>query len=402
MIFDYKAITTTGIPTEGTIDAVNVDSAITLLQKKGYTVSNISEQESANSFNLKFFSLFNRVSNKDIVVLSRQMATLFQARVSALRVFTLIGTQIDNPTLKKYLLQIADDLQGGSSISKALARHPDAFSDFYVNMVRAGEESGKLDETFNYLADYLDRSYEVTSKAKNALVYPAFVIMVFVGVMTLMFTVIIPKIALMIKDSGQEVPIYTKIVMGISDAMVNYWVYIAATLVIAGFAFWKYSQTEEGSRVIDTARLNTPYLGDLYRKLYLSRLADNMNTMIVSGIPILRAIEITSAVVDNKIFREIMDRTLIEVKGGAALSTSLGQHPEIPGMMVQMIKVGEETGELGNILKTLAKFYQREVIQAVDTLVSLIEPAMIVALGLGVGVLLASVLMPIYNIASAT
>jgi type IV pilus assembly protein PilC len=402
MIFNYKAITSTGIPTEGTIDAINVDSAITLLQKKGYTVSRISEQEDQNSFNLKFFSLFNRVSNKDIVVLSRQMATLFQARVSALRVFTLIGSQVENPTLKKYLLQIADDLQGGSTISKALARHPDAFSDFYVNMVKAGEESGKLDETFSYLADYLDRSYEVTSKAKNALVYPAFVIVVFVGVMTLMFTVIIPKIALMIKDSGQDVPIYTKIVMGISDFLVNYWVYIAVGIIISGFAFWKYAQTEEGGRVVDTARLNIPYLGDLYRKLYLSRLADNMNTMIVSGIPILRAIEITSAVVDNKIYKEILDRTLLEVKGGAALSASLGQHPEIPGMMVQMIKVGEETGELGSILKTLAKFYQREVMQAVDTLVSLIEPAMIVGLGLGVGVLLASVLMPIYNIASAT
>lgn len=401
MIFEYKAITSSGIPMEGTIDAVSVDSAISLLQKKGYTVSKINEEASANSLSLRFMALFNRVSNKDIVVLSRQMATLFEAKVSALRVFTLIGAQVDNPTLKKYLLEIADDLQGGSSISRALARHPDAFSDFYVNMIRAGEESGKLDESFGYLADYLDRSYEVTSKAKNALVYPAFVIVVFISVMVLMFTVIIPKIALMIADSGQEVPIYTKIVMGISNIIINYWYFMAAIIVIGGFVFWKYSQTETGGRNIDIARLNIPYIGDLYRKLYLSRLADNMNTMIQSGIPILRAIEITSAVVDNRIFKEILDRTLVEVKGGAALSTSLGQHQEIPGMMVQMIKVGEETGELGSILKTMARFYQREVIQAVDTLVSLIEPAMIVALGLGVGVLLASVLMPIYNLASA-
>lgn len=386
---------------DGTIDAVSTDSAISLLQKKGYTVSKIKEQEDANSLTLKFLSLFNRVSNKDVVILSRQMATLFEAKVSALRVFNLVGGQAENPTLKKYLLQIADDLQGGSSISKALARHPDAFSDFYVNMVRAGEESGKLDETFGYLADYLDRSYEVTSKAKNALIYPAFVIVVFMGVMTLMFTVIIPKIALMIKDSGQDIPIYTKIVLGLSDFLIGYWIFIAIFIIIGGFVFWRYAQTEEGTRQIDIARLNIPYIGDLYRKLYLSRLADNMNTMIVSGIPILRAIEITSAVVDNRIFKEILDRTLVEVKGGAALSTSLSQHPEIPGMMVQMIRVGEETGELGSILKTMAKFYQREVMQAVDTLVSLIEPVMIVALGLGVGVLLASVLMPIYNLASA-
>lgn len=386
---------------EGTIDAVSVDSAVSLLQKKGYTVSKINEQQDANSLSLKFSSLFSRVSNKDIVILSRQLATLFQAKVSALRVFNLVGGQAENPTLKKYLLQIADDLQGGSSISKALSKHPDAFSDFYVNMVKAGEESGKLDETFGYLADYMDRTYEVTSKAKNALIYPAFVIIVFIGVMVLMFTVIIPKIALMIQDSGQDVPIYTKIVLGISTFLVNYWVFFAIAIVIGGFLFWRFAQTEEGSRQIDIARLNIPYIGNLYKKLYLSRLADNMNTMIVSGIPILRAIEITSSIVDNKIYKEILDRTLTEVKGGAALSTSLGQHEEIPPMMVQMIKVGEETGELGNILKTLAKFYEREVIQAVDTLVSLIEPAMIVALGLGVGVLLASVLMPIYNLASA-
>lgn len=386
---------------EGTIDANSVDSAISLLQKKGYTVSKINEQQSASSFSLRFESLFNRVSNKDIVILSRQLATLFEAKVSALRIFTLIGGQTENPTLKKYLLQVADDLQGGSAISKALARHPDAFSDFYVNMVKAGEESGKLDETFNYLADYLDRSYEVTSKAKNALIYPSFIIVVFVGVMVLMFTVIIPKIALMITDSGQEVPFYTAIVLALSNFLVNYWIFILVALVIGGFAFWRYVSTEEGSRQFDLIRLQTPYVGDLYKKLYLSRLADNMNTMIVSGIPILRALEITAAIVDNRIYKEILDRTLIEVKGGAALSASLAQHEEIPGMMVQMIKVGEETGELGGILKTLARFYQREVIQAVDTLVSLIEPAMIVALGIGVGVLLASVLVPIYNLASA-
>ncbi|MFZ2523484.1 MAG: type II secretion system F family protein [Minisyncoccia bacterium] len=401
MVFEYRAITSGGIPMEGTIDAASVDSAISLLQKKGYTVSKIDEQQGANSFSLRFASLFNRVSNKDIVILSRQLATLFEAKVSALRIFNLIGSQTENPTLKKYLLQTADDLQGGSPISKALARHPDAFSDFYVNMVKAGEESGKLDETFNYLADYLDRSYEVTSKAKNALIYPSFIIVVFIGVMVLMFTVIIPKIALMITDSGQDIPIYTAIVLTISNFLVNYWIFILVALVIGGFILWRYASTEEGGRQLDLLRLQVPYVGDLYKKLYLSRLADNMNTMIVSGIPILRALEITSAVVDNRIYKEILDRTLIEVKGGASLSTSLSQHEEIPGMMIQMIKVGEETGELGNILKTLAKFYQREVIQAVDTLVSLIEPIMIVALGLGVGVLLASVLMPIYNLASA-
>ena len=400
MQFNYKAITSAGETTEGIIDAVNVDIAINILQRKGLTVSQIHEPQESR-FGLILASMFHRVSNKEIVLVSRQMATLFEAQVSALRVFNLIGSQLENPALKKYFLEISEDLQGGSSISKALAKHPDAFSSFYVNMVKAGEESGKLDETFGYLADYLDRTYEVTSKARNALVYPAFVIVTFLGVMVLMFTLIIPKIALMITDSGQDIPFYTKIVLFISNSFIEYGIYMAVMVVILGFMTWKYSQTEDGKDTLDSMRLNIPYIGDLYRKLYLSRIADNMNTMITSGIPILRALEITSSVIDNRIYKAIVERTLIEVKGGASLSTSFAQYKEIPGMMTQMIKVGEETGELDSILKTMAKFYQREVTNAVDTLVSLIEPAMIVALGLGVGILLAAILMPIYNIASA-
>jgi type IV pilus assembly protein PilC len=284
-----------------------------------------------------------------------------------------------------------------------LAKHKGVFSAFYVNMVRAGEESGKLDETFMYLADYLDRTYEVTSKAKSALIYPSFVIATFIAVMVLMFTVIIPKIAVMIKDSGQEPPVYTKIVLYISDLLVNYGLFVLIGIVILIFFAWKYFQTKEGAQNLARLKLEVPYVGDLYKKLYLSRIADNMATMVSSGIPMLRAIEITASVVDNEIYENILKDALAQVRAGVALSSALGQYPEhLPGILIQMIKVGEETGELGTILKTLAKFYQREVTTAVDTLVSLIEPIMIVSLGLGVGILLASVLIPIYNLASAS
>lgn len=399
MIFKYKGITNTGQESKGVIEAVNVDVAITQLQKKGLIISEIHE-DAEKKFNFSL-SIFSKVSNKDIVILSRQIATLFQAQVSALRVFRLLADQVENPILQKSLIDIADDLQGGTSISTALAKYPDIFSSFYVNMVKSGEESGKLDEIFNYLADYMDRTYEVTTKAKNALIYPSFVVMTFVGVMVLMLTVIIPKIALMIQDSGQDVPFYTSIVLALSNLFVNYGIFLAILVVIAGAAVWRYSKTEEGGITLDTMRLNLPYLGNLYRKLYLSRIADNLDTMIISGIPILRALEITSSVVDNKTYKAILDDTLIKVKEGTSLSNAFAQYKEIPNIMTQMVKVGEETGELGNILKSLARFYQREVNNAVDTLVGLIEPVMIVALGLGVGLLLAAVLMPIYNIASA-
>ena len=399
MIFNYKALNDKGEETQGVIEAFSVDIAINQLQKRGLVISEIHDTEE-KKFKIPLFSFFNRVSNKDVVILSRQMATLFSAQISALRVFRLLGSQTENQTLQKYLSAIADDLQGGSSISGALVKYPDTFSNFYVNMVRSGEESGKLDEVFNYLADYLDRTYEVTSKAKNALIYPAFVIATFLGVMVLMLTVIIPKIALMIVDSGQEIPFYTKIVLMISSVFVNYSIFLGIGLVIVGFILWKYYHTDEGAMFFDNMRLNLPYLGSLYRKLYLSRIADNLNTMIMSGIPILKALEITSSVVDNRTYKAVLDDVLTKVKEGVSLSNAFDQHKDIPNIMTQMVKVGEETGELGNILKSLARFYQREVTSAVDTLVGLIEPVMIVALGLGVGILLASVLMPIYNIAS--
>jgi type IV pilus assembly protein PilC len=399
MLFNYKAIDKAGDTKEGVIDAINRDVAISSLQKRDLIISSIVAQDDQQSF-MKRIPLFNRISNKEVVILSRQLATLFEAQVSALRIFKLMSAEIENDALRKSLTEIADDLQGGSSISKALAKHPNVFSTFYVNLVKAGEESGRLDETFNYLADYLDRTYEVSSKAKNALIYPAFVIATFIGVMILMFTVIIPKISSILTDSGQQLPIYTRIVLGVSGFFVHYGIFLLVAIVIGGFALWRFASTPQGQLSIGSFKLSVPYVGDLYKKLYLSRIADNMNTMIISGIPMLHALEITANVVGNEIYREILEQSLIAVKGGSSLSASLAQYPEIPGIMVQMVKVGEETGQLGKILKTLANFYQREVINAVDTLVGLIEPVMIVVLGLGVGILLASVLMPIYNVAS--
>lgn len=401
MIFEYKAVNREGAREEGTIEAFSVDTAISALQRKGLAVSSVKPKEEDEEDILKKIPFFNRVSNKDIVILSRQMSTLFESQVSALRVFKLIGAEAENRTLRKHLLEVVDDLQGGLSISAALSKHPDIFSDFYVNMIRAGEESGHIDQSFAYLADYMDRTYEVSSKAKNALIYPAFVIFTFISVMVLMFTVIVPKIGAIIKESGQDVPLYTKIVFWISDMFVNNWILLILGLfcVIAGVVW--YSTTKEGRRWISNTRLYVPYVGDLYRKLYLSRFADNMSTMVLSGIPMLKAIEVTSSIIDNEIYKEVLDEAVAKVKAGQALSAALSDRKEIPGMLTQMVKVGEETGELGNILKTMSKFYQREVINAVDTLVGLIEPVMIVALGLGVGILLASVLMPIYNISAA-
>ena len=400
MLFKYHAIDADGHERDGTIEALSQEVAISALQRRGLVISAISsaEKKSALTMELPFF---NSISNKDVVILSRQIATLFEAQVSALRIFRLLASEVDSKPLADVLTQVADDLQGGSPISKALAKHPKAFSTFYVNMVRAGEESGKLSETFGYLADYLDRSYDVASKAENALIYPAFVIVVFFAVMALMLTLVIPKISAVLLDSGAKVPVYTKIVIGFSQFLVNYGVIILFLLIALAVYLWRLGKSTAGRLALDRIKLHVPYVGDLYKKLYLARIADNFSTMLLSGVSVVEALDITASVVGNAAYANVLATVEREVKGGASISDSLAKHPEMPGIMVAMVKVGEETGELGKILTTLAKFYNREVSNAVDTLVGLIEPIMIVALGLGVGTLLAAVLLPIYNLAGA-
>lgn len=400
MLFSYHALDKDGHERAGTVEALSVDVAVSTLQRRGLIVSSIEPVTKKSALNIEI-GFFKRVSNKEIVILSRQIATLFEAQVSALRIFRLLAAEVDNKYLAEIMTQIADDLQGGSPISKALARHPKVFSNFYVNMVRSGEESGRLSETFGYLADYLDRTYEVMNKAQNALIYPAFVIGVFFVVMALMLTMVIPRIAGILKDSGQEIPLYTQIVISVSDFLVRYGFLFLIALGVGAFFAWRALQTGSGRLFFDKLKLEVPYIGDLYQKLYLSRIADNFATMLVSGVPVVEAVEITASVVGSPTYEEILKDVGEAVKGGASISDALSKHAEIPGIMTAMVRVGEETGELGNILTTLAKFYQREVTTAVDTLVDLIEPMMIVLLGLGVGTLLASVLIPIYNMAGS-
>lgn len=396
MNFKYEAITTTGEKKEGIIEAVNRDLAIAGLQRRGLIVTDIkSEKESKKWFEI---TLFERVPMKQVVILSRQMSTLFEAQVSALKAFSLLSESSENKLLQRKLKQIVTDLQAGSSIAGALSKHPDVFSEFYVNMVRAGEESGRLTQVFVFLADYLDRQYALTSKTKNALVYPAFVIGVFFVVMILMFVVVIPKLSDIITESGQEIPIYTKIVMAISNFLVDYGIFLGIVLLAGVGYLIQLSRTKKGKEYLDEVKLNIPIIGNLYKKLYLARIADNMDTMLSSGIPIVRAIEITSTIVGNKKYQTILVEAMNAVKSGKSFSQALEMHKEIPGIMTQIVKVGEETGSLGSILRMLAKFYNREVDEAVDTLVGLIEPFMIISLGVGVGILLVSVLVPIYNI----
>ena len=302
MLFKFKAIDEHNASRDGTVDAANVDAAISTVQKRGYTVISIDAIQEESSFLNLEINWFQSVSNKDVVILSRQIATLFEAQVSALRIFRLLSAESENPQLRVILSDIADSLQSGSSISRALSAHPEIFSSFYINMVRSGEETGSLEKSFVYLADYLDRMYEVITKARNAMIYPAFVIGTFVLVMGLMFTMVIPRISQILIDSGQELPIYTKIVLAISFFLSQYIGIIIIFLALGGFFFWRFSKTEVGKRAIDEFKISAPVLGRLNRKLYLTRICDNLSTMLDSGIAMVQAIEVTADVVDNTVY----------------------------------------------------------------------------------------------------
>ncbi len=400
MLFIYKTINQEGKQQEGKIDALNKDVAISSLQRRGLTIVSVVE-EGGKSFFEKQFSFFERVSIRDVVILSWQISTLFTAEVSALRVFRLLASEAENPALRNKLAAVADDIQGGSSIADALSKHPAVFSSFYVNLVRAGEESGKINETFAHLADHLDRSYELTIRTRNALIYPSFVVGTFIVVMILMLTMVIPRLSEILLETGQKLPIYTKLVISFSDFFVNYGILLLILIFAGGIALWRYVATPTGRRSFDYFKITAPFFGKLYQKLYLARIASNMFTMLTSGITMVKGLEVTSSVVGNVVYENILAEAIEDVKGGSSVSNSFSKHTvEIPNIMIQIIKVGEETGELGNILKTLSAFYEREVRNVVDTIVGLIEPVLIVSLGLGVGLLLTSVLIPIYNISS--
>ncbi len=401
MLYRYKAIDQEdGEEKNGTIEAATVDVAIAALQRRKLIIVTITAADNL-PFWEKALTMGHTIAYRDVVILSRQISTLFHAQVSALRVFQLLALEAENDILKLRLNEVAEDIQGGMSLSSSLSKHPDVFTDFYVNMVRAGEESGNLSDTFNYLADYLDRSFELISKTRNALIYPAFVIVVFVVVMILMLVIVIPKLSAIILETGKELPIYTKAVIGASNFLINYGLFFFIVLVVAGVFAWRFAHTDTGKEFWARFSLSVPYVGDLYKKLYLARIADNLNTMLSSGIAVVRAVEIAASVVGNEIYKQALLEAASDVRAGVSLSASMSKHAEIPGMMVQMIKVGEETGEVGSILATLAKFYKREVDNAVETLIGLIEPAMIILLGLGVGGLLVSILLPIYDITAS-
>lgn len=397
-IFIYKARTKEGEIRSGVIETSSKDSAVEILQRRNLLVISVEEKEISPIFGLQ---IGGGVRQKDIVIFSRQLATLFEAEIPVLEALRTLTGETTRPALKKIVAQIHNDVSGGMVLSGALAKHPKVFSPFYINLVRAGEEAGKLHEVFSYLADYLERSYYLTSKAKNSLIYPAFVLTAFVAVIIVMLVVVMPRLISVFEEVGQPIPFYTQVVMALSTFLRKRGLLLVILLVGGVFVLWRWSLTRKGRLFLHKFQLKIPIVGELYRKLYMARLTDNLQTMITAGIPILRALDITGGVVGNEVYKKSIEDAIESVKGGNTISSAFEKNPEIPVLVTQMIKIGEVSGRLEFILKSIAKFYTKEVNSMVENLVSLIEPVLIVFLGIGVGFLVASVLVPLYNLVGA-
>lgn len=397
MIFLYEVIDKNKNVINGKIDARSREEAIEILHGRENIIVNLFE-ERKSFLNI---NILQRVKSRDIVILSKEISLLFAAEIPALRIFKLITTQTENPYLQSILVDITNQIQKGSSISEAFRKYESVFGAFFANVLDVGEESGTLDRSFQYLADYIEKSYKTITKIKRALTYPIFIILTFFAVMWLMFAVVIPQMSQILKSFGQDLPVITQTVISTSDFIVQYGYVILVVLIMFGVFVYQQLQTERGREYIDSVKLRLPIFGNLFQKLYIAQFTGNLAVMVQTNVALPRALNSVKKVIGNVRFQKELQAIEGEVLEGKTFSQALSAHPIVGANIYQLVRVGEEAGELGKVLNTLAEFYQEEVSNTIDSVVGLIQPAVILLLGLGVGVLLGAILLPIYSLAGS-
>ena len=395
-IFEYQAKDSEGDIKAGMVDAANEQLAKSSLADHGLEVIEI-RQKKRTAFSL---SIFNRIKAKDVVIFSRQFSVMISASIPVVQALKVLIDQTTNITLKIIVSEIADEVNGGSKLSDALAARPKVFSDFYVNVVRAGETSGKLDEVLNYLADEMEKDYDMMHKIRGAMIYPIFVLAGLGGVGGVMVVWVVPKLTAVISESGGQLPLATRILMAVSDIAANYWWLVI--LIIAGLvaAVKYYGKTAVGRWQIDYLKLKLPIFGQLFQKIALVRFTRSLQTLIAGGVAIASSLKIAADVVGNSVYKDLIIQTKQAVEGGSSISSVFSGSKEIPAMVSQMLAVGEKTGKVDVILERVTDFYSREINNVIANLVTLMEPLIMVLMGIGVGLMVAAIIMPMYNMAS--
>jgi type IV pilus assembly protein PilC len=397
MNFKYKAVSpVSGTEQAGSINAGSRERAIELLQQHKLVVISVKEKKEFAVFSM-LMAMINRVSTKKIVIFSKELSILLTAGISLSESLKILYEQEDNPYFKEKIFAISNMVNDGMSFSDALSRFPKIFSDFYVNIVKSGEASGHMQESLLHLSDYIEKQYLLNSKVKSALLYPAVIFSGFILVGIGMMAFVVPQLVSIFEDNKQELPLPTKILIFVSDFMQHNIVLVF--IMIIGFAYMakKYIQTPKGKQQMDEILIKLPQFGGLFKKFYVARFAENLSMLISNGIPIISALKISGDVAGNDVYRKIIYSSIDEVKIGGSIAYVFERSDQMPRLVAEMISVGERTGKLDVVLKDVADFYKKEVDIAVDGLTAIIEPIMIFVLGGAVAVLVASILMPIYQ-----
>ena len=397
--FVYTAVDPNGKDVKGKIDADSEQLVLSKLHEQSYHVMSVSEEKSRSSKGATI-GPGRKVKLNNMVVFSRQFATMIDAGVAIVRCLDILEGQTRDPVLSPVIAQCKKDVKGGLSLTDAFAKHPNVFSRLYVSMVKAAETGGILDKILDRLAAFLEKEQEVRGKIKAAMIYPILILAFAVIMVVALFMFVLPKFKEIFDSMNINMPVATKALFAMSALMRNYWYVLPIAVVGFVFAYRWYSRTESGTWQIDMLKLKFPVIGDLVLKMGISRFSRTFATLIASGVPMMRSLEIVGETSGNRVISSAVESARSAIREGQKISTPLAQSGLFPGMVTHMIDIGEETGRLSEMLEKVSDFYDQEVENAVKALTSLIEPCLIVVMGGLVGFIAVSIMAPIFTLIS--
>lgn len=361
--------------------------------------ASLLDNSKAHSLANKISRIANRPNEKELVTFFRELSILVEARVPLVRALSSIRSQRYSVGIVRMVSTLQKKVEGGESLSEAMEEFPEYFSNLYINVTRAGEASGRLDKVLNYLADNREKSYDLRRKVVGALVYPGVIMLSFMGVFVFLMVFVMPTLSKTLVESGTKLPWTTKIVIGLSEFITGHWILLLISFIGLLAGIYYYRSTTEGKKQWDVIKINVPIFGSLLRKMYMNRFADNLGLLMRESVPITKSLEITASIMDNHIYQKVLLDCVKEVQKGKMISTALDRSPHFPGVVSQIVRVGEESGKTSEALDKISDYYTKEVDNLTQNMMSLIEPVLILFLGVGTAVIVASVIMPIYNMA---
>jgi type IV pilus assembly protein PilC len=398
MKYKYQAKTKEGTTQVGFVEAGTRDIASTILASHDLFVMSIEETQKPGILD-GINSFLGRVRRKDLIIFARQLATLLEAHLPLNNALKILYEQTASKALKQAIYEVTQDIDGGVSFSQAMQRQSQAFPDYYIEMIRAAEVTGNMDEVASFLADYTEKEGDLASKASSALIYPGIVLGLFVIVAFILITFVYPSLGSVFAENGVSLPWYTQIHLKKGNIMSRWWVLVIAVVIAGGIVIVNYFRTQEGQALLDESKIRIPIVKKVYLPVIMARFGNSAALLVHGGIPIAQALEIIGHMVGNISYREVIQDIAQDVRQGILLSKAIEKYPTyFPQLIPQMVAVGETTGKIEEMFSRLSGIYTREANEVTNNLVDLIQPVMMIGMGVMVGLLFASILIPIYNL----